>query len=61
MGAALRDRPDLMIVDLQLREGNGLAAVDAILRVAPIPHIVVSGEPTPVKRASGVRLQRPFM
>ena len=59
--AALRDKPDLMIVDARLREGNGLAAVDAILRVTPIPHIVMSGERIPVGRASRVRLQKPFM
>jgi len=30
--AALRYRPDLIIVDAQLREGNGVSAVDEILR-----------------------------
>ena len=61
MEAALRDRPDLMIVDVRLREGNGLAAVGAILRVTPIPHVVMSGERIPLGRASRVRLQKPFM
>ncbi len=59
--AAFRDKPDLMIVDVQLREGNGLAAMDTILRVMPIPHIVMSGERVQMGRSCRIRLQKPFM
>ena len=59
--AALGDKPDLMIVDARLREGNGVAAVETILRTTPIPHILMSGERLPAGRARAVKLQKPFM
>ncbi len=59
--AALRDRPDLMIVDARLRDGHGVAAVETILRTAAIPHIFMSGERLPAGRTPAVELQKPFM
>lgn len=41
--AAARYRPDLLIVDAGLSEGNGISAVDRILRNGFVPHIFVSG------------------
>ena len=43
VAAAARDRPDLMVVDAQLREGNGVAAVADILRAGFIPHVFATG------------------
>lgn len=58
--AALATRPDLMIVDQQLRTGSGAAAVVAIARVATIPHILMSGERLPATMGSAPYLQKPF-
>ncbi len=60
VAAALRDRPELMIVDARLREGNGVAAVAAILRITSIPHIIMSGERLPIGGAPAVKLQKHF-
>ena len=62
IAAAARRRPDLMIVDVGLGEGSGLAAMDAILATGFVPHIFMSGN---VKRVEGLRagtpvLQKPF-
>ena len=61
ISAAVRLRPDLMIVDIHLREGNGAAAVAFILRDRFVPHVFVSGDalrdrPGP----SSIILQKPF-
>lgn len=60
--AASRDRPDLMIVDVRLGDGSGIAAVEKILLARPIPHIFVSGDPAQARRAhpNAVVLQKPF-
>jgi DNA-binding NtrC family response regulator len=59
--AGLAGKPDLMIVDAQLREGSGVAAVEAIARVASVPHILMSGAPIPAGRRPALLLQKPFM
>jgi len=41
--AAARFQPDLMIVDVRLSEGSGIAAVEQITRARSIPHVFVSG------------------
>lgn len=50
IAAALRCKPDLMIVDEHLGEGSGLAVVEAVLRGGPAPHIFVSGDTYRIKR-----------
>ena len=62
VAAAMRCRPDLMIVDVQLGDGSGVLAVEEILRTRPIPHLFVSGDPTAVTalRPGAVALQKPF-
>lgn len=59
---ALSQRPDLMIVDVALGCGSGIDAVDKISRVAPIPHIFLTGDPSTVRagRPGAVVLQKPF-
>ncbi|MDB5395531.1 MAG: histidine kinase [Rhodospirillales bacterium] len=42
--AAFRYKPDLMIVDVRLRDGGGVSAVEKILRDRFVPHIFVSGD-----------------
>ena len=62
VAAAARHRPDLMIVDAQLRHGGGLAAVEAILRDGPVAHVFVSGDIAKVLalRPNAVALQKPY-
>lgn len=62
ISAAARYLPDLIIVDLELGEGSGARAIDAILRVAPLPHIFISGNIFRVAalRPHAAALQKPF-
>ncbi|WP_020176839.1 response regulator [Methyloferula stellata] len=62
VGAAIRCRPDLMIVDVRLADGSGISAVDEILRTGFVPHVFVTGDPTSimVHRPSSVVIQKPF-
>ena len=63
VAAASRHRPDLMIVDAWLREGNGIAAVATILRDQFIPHVFVSGDrlATAGLHPRAIVLQKPFL
>jgi DNA-binding NtrC family response regulator len=45
VAAALRHKPDLMIVDEWLRRGSGLSAVAEISRSVHIPHVFITGDP----------------
>jgi CheY-like chemotaxis protein len=60
--AALRCRPDLIIVDVELREGNGISAVDEILSTGFIPHLFVSGNINKIlaRRQGSVAIEKPF-
>ncbi len=63
IAAAGRCRPELIIADVRLHDGSGIAAVNAILSAGFVPHIFVSGDVLERKRlhpAAGV-LQKPFM
>jgi CheY-like chemotaxis protein len=53
VAGARRMKPDLMIVDVNLQDGSGIGAVEAITCECHIPHIFVSGD------ASAVRLLKP--
>jgi DNA-binding response OmpR family regulator len=60
--AADRCRPDLMIVDVRLGEGNGVSAVTEILRAGPVPHLFVSGDISRLHelRPGAVAIQKPY-
>ena len=62
VAAAIRCRPQLMIVDALLGDGSGLAAVDEILSTMPIPHVFVSGDISSVEvlRPDAVVIRKPF-
>jgi two-component system, response regulator PdtaR len=62
VAAAIRCRPDLMIVDAHLMDGSGASAVAAILRAGFVPHVFVSGDPLREQRfgLGSVVLQKPF-
>ena len=62
IAAAARCRPDLMIVDARLATGSGVAAVEEIHRVGPVPHLFVSGDISGVlaRRPGAIVIQKPF-
>jgi DNA-binding response OmpR family regulator len=54
-------KPDLMIVDEQLREGSGVSAVERILRGRSVPCVFISGAPKRPIRLGMRVLQKPFI
>jgi DNA-binding response OmpR family regulator len=62
VAAAARYKPDLMIVDAQLRDGSGVSAVEEILRTGWVPHVFVSGETSGIQalRPGAIAIQKPF-
>jgi DNA-binding response OmpR family regulator len=62
IAAALRFKPDLMIVDARLADGSGIAAVEEILRTGFVPHVFVSGDIGGVRalRPRAIVIQKPF-
>ena len=62
VSAAHRCRPDLMIVDVWLGDGNGVSAVEEIRRTQLVPHLFVSADMSKVRglRPDAVTLQKPF-
>ena len=61
VAAALRVRPDLMIVDAYLEQGSGLSAIDTVLRTTPMPHIFMSGSRLALQKIASTVLYKPFM
>ena len=62
VAAAARWRPDLMIVDVRLGDGSGVAAVDEIHRAGPIPHVFVSADISRLQalRPGAAIIQKPY-
>lgn len=62
VAAAKRCKPDMMIVDVRLRNGSGISAVREILRAGWVPHVFVSGETSSIRalRPDAIVLQKPF-
>lgn len=62
VAAAVRCKPDLMIVDAQLGDGSGIAAVETILSTGFVPHLFMSGNVARVteQRPTAVVLEKPF-
>jgi two-component system, response regulator PdtaR len=62
VNTALCRGPDLLIVDAQLGDGSGIAAVDEILRFKFTPHFFISGDSQMVQalRPNAVVIQKPF-
>jgi DNA-binding response OmpR family regulator len=58
---AARCKPGLMIVDEQLREGNGSSAVARILLDGPVPCVFISGAPLRFSRTAKKVLRKPFV
>ena len=60
VAAAARHRPDLMIVDMHLAIGSGPAAVAAITRAGPVPHVFITGHALQAVAPGAVALSKPF-
>jgi DNA-binding response OmpR family regulator len=62
IAAAARHKPDLMIVDEELRQGSGISAVERITRSGFIPHVFVTGNSLRDRSLSpsAVAVQKPF-
>lgn len=60
VAAAARCKPDLMIADIRLADGSGIAAVRSILRSGPLPHLYISGSIVEHRSPAMVVLQKPF-
>ncbi|MEO9190769.1 MAG: response regulator [Acetobacteraceae bacterium] len=60
VAAAARHKPDLMIVDIRLAEGTGIAAVERITQTGPIPHVFMSGLGRLAGTPGAVLLTKPF-
>lgn len=63
VAAATKHKPDLIIADASLRDGNGVDAVKEILRGGFIPHLFVSGDPAGVRALmpNAIIVQKPFL
>lgn len=64
VAAAIRYRPDLIVVDDDLGQGggSGVSAIEEILRTAPVAHVFVTGAPGTVQalRPGDVVVRKPF-
>lgn len=62
VAAAVRNKPDLMIVDAQLGAGSGICAVEEILRAGFVPHLFVSANALRVRalKPGAMVIQKPF-
>ena len=60
VAAAMRHRPDLMIVDAQLGDASGVVVMREVLRKLQITYLFISGGLVVVDRRGDVVLQKPF-
>jgi DNA-binding response OmpR family regulator len=58
--AASRYRPDLIIVDVRLGRGSGIAAMTEIQLHAPVAHVFMSGDRRLVETQLAPTLMKPF-
>ncbi len=60
--AARRFQPELLIADLQLSPGSGIGAVDSIMLIRPIPHVLMSANILRLRemRPHAIMLEKPF-
>jgi DNA-binding response OmpR family regulator len=62
VAAAIRYKPQMMIVDVMLGDGSGVAAVEEISHTAPVPHVFVSGDTSIVQslKPGAVVIRKPY-
>lgn len=63
VSAACRCRPDLIIADMCLREGDGVSALETILCSCFVPHILVGNDirGLQARMPNAVILRKPFL
>jgi len=52
--------PDLMIVDVNLADGDGISAMRAILAKRTVPHVFMTGDASIGVPAGAITLRKPF-
>ena len=60
VASAARHQPDLMIVDVRLRDGSGLSAVRRILENGHVPHLFISADRLQEVTPGAILLRKPF-
>jgi CheY-like chemotaxis protein len=60
VAAALRMKPDIMLVDANLAAGTGAGAMARVLRTGPVPYVMMSGLPMAGSAYGAVSLLKPF-
>ena len=60
VAAAAQHKPDLVIVDVNLAEGSGIAAMKRITQAASVPHVFISGDRRWAAPPGAVLLAKPF-
>jgi two-component system, response regulator PdtaR len=62
VAAALHHIPEMMIVDVQLRKGSGLGAVDRIQGLRLVAHVFVCGDASRIRalRPGATVIQKPY-
>lgn len=60
VAAAAATKPDLMIVDIGLGRGSGVAAVERILQTGPVPHFFITGVRPEYLSNDAPVLRKPF-
>jgi DNA-binding NtrC family response regulator len=58
--AAENGQPEFMLVDVELKEGSGVAALMAILAKGPMPYVLMSGGTIGIGVWQGPFLRKPF-
>ncbi len=60
--AAAQTLPDLIIADVNLREGSGIGAMERIRRVRPVPHIFATADISSIRasRPDAMMIQKPY-
>lgn len=58
--AAMRQAPDLMIVDAYLKVGTGVSAMAEIIRRVAMPHIFMTGGSRQIIPPQAIVLYKPF-
>ena len=60
VAAAARSVPDLMVLDIKLAEGSGVAAVAAIQAQGHVPHVFLTGAKLQRSLSGAPLLTKPF-
>lgn len=60
VAAAASHAPDLILVDVNLADGSGIAAMDTILRTRAVAHVFMTGTTSSLLPATATVLHKPF-